>query len=100
MTIWFIILGMAAVTYIPRVMPLIALNEESLPLWARRGLSYVPIAVLSAVIAPEFLPSEDYGQFVVDGRLLAGIVAVAVAWKTHNTALTVILGIIALVILT
>jgi branched-subunit amino acid transport protein len=100
MKIWITILGMAAVTYGTRTLPLTTLREEALPLWVRHGLKYVPIAVLSAIIGPEYLPAEDWFQFTVDGHLVAGIAAIAVAWFTKSTLITIFVGMAILVALT
>lgn len=99
MTIWLIIFGMAVVTYGARLIPLTVLNEEALPTWARRGLTYVPIAVLSAIIGPAFIPHEQWGQFTFDARLLAGLVAIWVAYRTRNILVTIGVGILTLIIL-
>ena len=100
MTIWLIIIGMAIVTYGPRVLPLTVLNEEALPYWLRRGLVYVPIAVLSAISVPSFLPHEEWGHFTLDGHLIAGVVGIAVAWYSKNTIITIVAGMVVLLLLT
>lgn len=92
MNIWLIILGMAVVTYGVRFLPLTVIKEEALPYWARRGLVYVPIAVLCAIIGPALLPSKAWFEFTVDAHLLAGVVAVAAAWFTRSTLATIFLG--------
>lgn len=92
MTIWLTIIGMAAVTYGVRVLPLTAVNADALPEWVRRGLAYVPVAVLSAIVGPAFLPSSAWGQFTIDAHLLAGAVAVGVAWYSKSTILTIVVG--------
>ncbi len=99
MSTWLTIFGMAVVTYGARLIPLTSLDAERLPLWARQGLSYVPIAVLSAIIAPAFLPHEKWGQFTVDARLFAGLIAVYVAYRTQNILVTIGVGTLALLVL-
>ncbi|HLA45478.1 MAG TPA: AzlD domain-containing protein [Aggregatilineales bacterium] len=99
MTIWLIILGMSIVTYGTRLLPLTLIDEEALPYLARRGLVYVPVAVLSAIIGPGFVPGKDWLHYTVDAHLLAGMVAIAVAWYTRNTIITIILGMVVLVLL-
>jgi branched-subunit amino acid transport protein len=100
MKIWITILGMAVVTYGTRTLPLTTIREDALPYWVRRGLKYVPIAVLSAIIAPEYLPAQDWFQFTIDGHLVAGMIAIAVAWFTRNTIITIVVGMVVLVALT
>ncbi|MBI5927720.1 MAG: AzlD domain-containing protein [Chloroflexi bacterium] len=97
--IWLTILGMGVVTYGVRVLPFTFLREEMLPNWVRRGLNYVPVAVLSAIIAPEYLPSEKWGHFTLDAHLLAGIAAIVAARVTKNTILTIFVGVAVLLIL-
>jgi branched-subunit amino acid transport protein len=80
MKIWLIIFGMAAVTYGTRLLPLTVVREEALPTWARRGLAYVPVA------------QSTWGNFTVDGHLVAGSIAIAVAWYSKNTILTILVG--------
>lgn len=99
MNIWLTIFGMAVVTYGARVIPLTSLDAERLPLWARQGLGYVPIAVLTAIIAPAFLPHEQWGQFTIDARLFAGFIAIYVAYRTQNILVTIMMGTLALVVL-
>ena len=92
MEIWLIILGMALVTYLPRLLPLTHLREESLPTWVKRSLQYVPIAVLSALVSVEFLPHPAWGQFTLDARLPAGLAAAAIAWRTRSAIWTIVGG--------
>jgi branched-subunit amino acid transport protein len=92
MEIWLTILGMAIVTYGTRLMPLTTVDENSLPLWARRGLKYVPIAVLSAIIGPAYIPSTDWLSFDIGVPLAAGLLAIIVAYFTQNTIITILVG--------
>ena len=92
MRTWLIICAMGLVTFGIRLAPLVALREEALPDWARRGLKYVPVAVLSAIIAPEVLSSPDWFKFTVDARLPAGLAAIVVARISGNAILTIVAG--------
>jgi len=93
MSIWIIILGMALVTYLPRLIPLTTVDETFLPDWIKSALNYVPVVVLSAIVGREILPSEAWLQYRVDAHLLAGMVAIGIAWFTRNTILTVVAGV-------
>ncbi len=99
MNIWLTILGMAAVTYSVRLLPLTMLKVETLPLWVKRALRYVPIAVLSAIVTPEYLPADGWFYYTVDAHLWAGIAAIAAAWFTHSTLLTIGIGMAVLLLL-
>ena len=69
---------------------------ETPPLLAR-ALRLVPTAVLSAIIFPELLVRD--GAVVLgpeNPRLLAGLVAAAVAWRTRSVLATIAAGMAAL----
>jgi branched-subunit amino acid transport protein len=57
-TILMVILGMAAVTYIPRVLPIAMLAGRRLPEPVARFLHYIPPAVLAALLSPSLLTSK------------------------------------------
>ncbi|HBR34200.1 MAG TPA: branched-chain amino acid transporter, partial [Firmicutes bacterium] len=43
-----LIMGMAVVTYLPRLIPMLLFNPEKLPPFVKRFLGFIPYAVLSA----------------------------------------------------
>jgi branched-subunit amino acid transport protein len=66
----------------------------------RRALHYVPPAVLSAIIFPElFYRADTLDISLSNTRLLAGIIAILVAWFSKNTLVTILVGMVALLIL-
>ena len=91
------ILGMGIITYGIRVSFFLLPTGVTLPAWFRRALRYVPAAVLSAIIFPElFMPRGVFDLSLDNSRLLAGLLAVVIAWRTRNALLTVAGGMIAL----
>lgn len=66
----------------------------------RKALHYVPPAVLSAIIFPELFLHDGTMNLSLDNtRLLAGLIAIIVAWVSKNTLITIIAGMIALFLL-
>jgi branched-subunit amino acid transport protein len=63
---------MALVTYIPRLVPFVALRSDALPPFVRRFLSLLPVAALGALIFPD-------GVSAVAGRPVVSFAAIAVA---------------------
>ncbi|MGE4290768.1 MAG: AzlD domain-containing protein [Desulfovibrio sp.] len=57
-TLFLTILGMALVTYVPRALPALALSSRTLHPAIRRFLSFVPVAVLSALLLPSLLVQD------------------------------------------
>lgn len=87
------IIGMGAITYAIRVSLFLLPEGAQLPERLLRALRYVPAAVLSAIIAPELLmPGGAFDLSLGNERLLAGLVAILVAWRTRNVLLTVVAG--------
>ncbi|MFS0575456.1 AzlD domain-containing protein [Sporosarcina sp. 179-K 3D1 HS] len=72
-TYWWMLFGMALVTYIPRMIPLTWLDGKELPPLVTGVLRNIPYAVLGALIFPAIL-------FVQEGNLLFGIIGAATAF--------------------
>lgn len=92
-TIFLTILGMMAVTYIPRALPLLALARRALPQAVICWLGFIPAAVLSAMLFPS-LTITDQG-FDLSGHnvfLWAALPAFLVSWKTRSAVATVGIG--------
>lgn len=89
-----LILGMAAVTFGPRYLPLAVLRRFTLSQPILRGLSFVPPVVLMAIVAPAMLlPTGNRLDLSLDNAYLwAGILAFLVAWWGKNLLLTITVG--------
>ena len=97
MTMALSILGMGLITYLIRLSLFLLPDRVVLPPWLLRALRYVPAAVLSAIIFPElFLPNGALDISLGNERLLAGLVAIVIAWRTRNVFIIVAAGMIAL----
>ena len=97
MTIWLAIAGMTVVTFFQRASFLLLPPQVQLPPLLRRALRYVPAAVLTAIWAPELMLQKGVLSLALTNeRLLAGIVAIAIAWRFRVTFGTIIAGLAAL----
>jgi branched-subunit amino acid transport protein len=98
--IWLVI-GMTAVTYIPRALPLIALHRREIPEPLLRFLGFVPVAILAALLAPSVLLSD--GRMDVSPHnlfLLAALPTLVVGYfRRKSMFLTVLVGMGSLVLL-
>jgi branched-subunit amino acid transport protein len=100
MNIWLVLFCGGLLTFGMRFSFIYLFGKFEVPETMRRALHYVPPAVLSAIIFPEvFLPSQQLDLSLGNHRLLAGLVAVVVAYFTKNTLITILTGMIALVLL-
>ncbi|CCO23532.1 AzlD domain-containing protein [Maridesulfovibrio hydrothermalis] len=87
------LVGMMAVTYIPRMLPALALSSRDLPPVMIKWLSYVPTAVLSALLMPSLLAPEGAIDLGFDNLYLwVAIPTFAVAMLTRNFFGTVATG--------
>ena len=94
------IIGGGLVTFAIRLSFIAALEKITLPESIRRALRFVPAAVLSAIIFPEvFRPGGQFDVSLGNTRLLAGVLAALVAWRTKNVLLTIAIGMGALWVL-
>ncbi|MFN8598404.1 MAG: AzlD domain-containing protein [Anaerolineae bacterium] len=100
MNYWLIIIAMGVVTFGIRLLPIVLLGRVEIPLVVQRALRFVPPAVLSAIVAPELLmPGGQFNLSLGNARLIAGVLATVVAWRTKNVLLTIAVGMIALWVL-
>ena len=100
MNYWLIIIAMGFVTFGIRLLPIVLLGRIEIPIVVQRALRFVPPAVLSAIIAPELLmPGGEFDLSPGNARLLAGVIAMLVAWRTKNVLATIAAGMIALWVL-
>lgn len=85
-----VILGMAAVTYGPRLLGLWLAGTPLRGFW-RRFLHFVPVSVFAALIVPA-LPSPTGDARETWVRLLAALVAAAVFWRLRRLWLGLLVG--------
>lgn len=89
-----LILGMAIVTYIPRMLPLVVFSRLKLPPFIQNVLKNVPFAILGALIIP--------GIFQTQGGLLFGVIgaltAFIAAYLGANVIIVVFSAILSLVV--
>ncbi|NLB83574.1 MAG: AzlD domain-containing protein [Synergistaceae bacterium] len=91
--IFFIIAGMAIVTFATRFASVALLGQKKMPAGLERGLRHIPTGILTALIVPTLLLPEGYVDLSLHNHyLLAGLVAAVVAWKSHSMVGTLILG--------
>jgi branched-subunit amino acid transport protein len=100
LALWLTMAGAGAVTFGLRLSFIALLGRVEIPPFLSKALRFVPAAVLTAVVIPLL--------FYVDGalevslgneRLLAGLVAGLIAWRTRNVLFTLGGGMVTLWVL-
>jgi len=91
---------MSLATYLPRMLPMVLLSKFNLPPLFLKWLKLIPVAVLSALLAPAILAPQGEISIGLDNKaFIASIPCFLVAIKTKNLFLTVLVGILAMLLL-
>lgn len=92
--VWGAIVGIAVVTFAIRFSFIYLLGRiERVPPRIELALGFVPAAVLAALAVPGFITVEPtVVGTLTSPKLIAGIVAAGVAWKTEDVTATVVTG--------
>src|SRR5258707_13255545 len=97
MKTWLVILGVALVTFLLRASFLLFANPQRFPHAFRQALTFVPPAVLAAIVAPGLLmPAGALDFTFANPRWIAGLVALAVASHMRNPVGPITAGMAAL----
>ena len=100
MNIWLVMLFGGLITFTIRFVLIYLFGRFEVPETMRKALHYVPPAVLSAIIFPELFIRDDVLNLSFDNyRMLAGLVAIFVAWFSRNTLMTILAGMVTLLLL-
>ena len=90
---WIIMIIVGVLTFATRLSFILLAAHWHPPRLIARSLRFVPIAVLAAIIFPELLMQSGAVDIsLANPRLLAGIIAIIVAWKTKNIVWTIVAG--------
>ena len=90
--VWTTIVVAGAGTFVMRASFLVVAHRlTTLPPLVHRILRQIPPAALASLVFPALLRPEGTLD-LFQPRLAAGLVAAVVAWRTRNTALTLIVG--------
>ena len=97
MKTWLIILGVATVTFLLRASFLLFANPHKFPHAFRQALTFVPPAVLAAIVAPGLLmPQGTFDPTLANPRWIAGLAALAICLRFRNPLAPIAVGLPAL----
>lgn len=93
--IWIVMLALGTLTFAIRLSFVLLFGNWQPPEVVKKGLHYVPVAVLTAIFLPELLLQDGAFSFSPDNpRLIAGFLAIIAAWRTKNALWTIALGMV------
>jgi len=100
MITWMTIFAAGLLTYATRLSPIVLYGRFEMPNMVERALRFVPVAVLTAIFLPELVYIQNELMLSLrNPRLLAGLLAIMVAWRTKNVMYTIVIGMLALWVL-
>lgn len=85
-----IVLGMAIVTYIPRMLPMVLLKDVKMPPFLKSFFQFIPFAALGALIFPEIISSTGN----IKSALAGMVVSIILAFFRLNVMIVVLGGIL------
>lgn len=100
MELWLAIIIVGVITFGLRLSFIMLLGSGTVRTSVWRALRLVPAAVLAALIIPDLvLRNGTLDMSPGNARLIAGLLAAVVAWRTRNILLTIAVGMAALLVL-
>lgn len=93
--IYLVIIGMAIVTFIPRVAPLLFFSKYDMSKKLKKFISYFPVSILASLVVAEL--------FFIDGKmvlnltnpnLVPGLLTLLVSIKFKSLSVSIVVGII------
>ena len=93
MSVWITLVAVGAVTFLLRASFIVFVDPRKFPDAFRRGLAYVPPAVLAAIVLPGLVLRDGSLDLTLHNpRWIAGLVAIAVAARIRGTLAPIAAG--------
>jgi branched-subunit amino acid transport protein len=98
LTIWLLIFGVGAITYTARLSFIALFARRDIPPLLAEALKHVPVAMLTAIVVPAvvFISPAVLRLDPGNAKLIAALVAGAVAWWRQSAVLTIVVGMVVL----
>ena len=97
MNLWLVVIVAGVLTFLIRLSFITLLANWELPPLFQRALGFVPPAVMTAIVFPELLIRDGHVALSLDHhRLIAGVIAILVAWRFKKIMPTIVVGMTAL----
>jgi branched-subunit amino acid transport protein len=97
LALWLTLICIGLMTFAIRLSFISLFGRREISAFLLSILRFVPFTVLSAIIFPAlFLYGNKLDLSLSNTRLIAGILAAIVAWRTKNVLLTIVVGMVGL----
>lgn len=93
MATWAAILAVGVTTFLLRASFILFADAQRFPTRFRQALAFVPPAVLAAIVLPGLLMPQGHLDLSFDNpRWIAGLVAIAAAWRLKSVIASIASG--------
>lgn len=100
----FLLIILAAIAaFIPRYLPMLFFSKREIPEWFNEWMKYVPVSLFTALVVKSlFITTAGYhfAPFAHVNQLIAAVIVIIITYMTRSMALSVILGLIAVFVIT
>jgi len=97
MNIWVLIISVSLLSFLLKGSFLIFGSKLTLPASFDRIFRYIPAAVLSALVGPAFVKNDGVVDYSFSNPyLIAGLIAIVIAFRTKSILATLITGMVSL----
>ncbi len=96
---WAMVIIGGIISFSLRFSMIALLDKIELPDLLKRALNYVPATVLTAIFLPAWLIQDKALLHYSDPRIIAGCIALVLAWRSKNILATIAAGMFSLWIL-
>ncbi len=95
---WILISGMAIVTYLPRMLPMLVLSKRTIPEKLAKWMSFIPVSIFSALIFSDifFWAGSLNGDPFTNLKLIPSILTAAIAYYTKSLLWSMVAGVASL----
>jgi len=90
----YIVIGMAIVTYIPRLIPFVFINDLKENSFTKRFMKLIPYTALSALIFPGIITATNS----TISAMIGGIVAIILSYLELNVVIVIVSSILSIII--
>ena len=91
--IWSLIILCGVITFLIRFIPLSGIISSNLPLFVKQSFKYIPLAVLTPIIASDLSIIENKNFFIFENfKLYAALIATLIAIIWNNVLATISIG--------
>ena len=97
-----VIVVAAVAAFLPRYFPMRFFTNRKIPEWFNEWMKYVPVSLFTALVVKDVFMNSAKFTFVGFhnvAKILASLIVIAVAYRTRSMGLSVVLGLIAVALL-